>query len=77
VSKERIISNILHLAELIKVAEYKYKHPNQLFKWYRHQLNNTATSEGELIVESDDNLIKIITINGSKVLEYSVLFIPF
>ncbi|ADA79026.1 exodeoxyribonuclease V subunit beta [Francisella tularensis] len=76
-SKERIITNILHLAELIKVAENKYKHSNQLIKWYRHQLNNTATSEGELRLESDDNLIKIITIHGSKGLEYSVVFIPF
>ncbi|MDE4938536.1 3'-5' exonuclease, partial [Francisella tularensis] len=43
----------------------------------RHQLNNTATSEGELRLESDDNLIKRITIHGSKGLEYSVVFIPF
>ncbi|MDE4969622.1 hypothetical protein, partial [Francisella tularensis] len=64
-SKERIITNILHLAELIIVAENKYKHPNQLIKWFRHQLNNKATSEGELRLESDENLIKIITINGS------------
>ncbi|MEY8768645.1 exodeoxyribonuclease V subunit beta [Francisella philomiragia] len=76
-SKERIITNILHLAELIKVAENKYKHPNQLIKWYRKQLTSTATSEGELRLESDDNLIKIITIHGSKGLEYSVVFIPF
>ncbi|MBK2094649.1 exodeoxyribonuclease V subunit beta [Francisella philomiragia] len=76
-SKERVITNILHLTELIKVAENKYKHPNQLIKWYRQQLNSTATSEGELRLESDDNLIKIITIHGSKGLEYSVVFIPF
>ncbi|MED7818350.1 MULTISPECIES: UvrD-helicase domain-containing protein [unclassified Francisella] len=76
-SKERTITNILHLAELIKIAENKYKHPNQLIKWYRQQLKNTATSEGELRLESDDNLIKIITIHGSKGLEYSVVFIPF
>ena len=76
-SKERVITNILHLAELIKVAENKYKHPNQLIKWYRQQLNSTATSEGELRLESDDNLIKIITIHGSKGLEYSIVFIPF
>ncbi|AFJ43367.1 exodeoxyribonuclease V subunit beta [Francisella orientalis] len=76
-SKERVITNILHLAELIKVAENKYKHPNQLIKWYRQQLNSTATSEGELRLESDDNLIKITTIHGSKGLEYSVVFIPF
>ncbi|MDE5030071.1 hypothetical protein NAI50_09775, partial [Francisella tularensis subsp. holarctica] len=38
---------------------------------------NTATSEGELRLESDDNLIKKITIHGSNGLEYSVVFIPF
>lgn len=76
-SKERVITNILHLAELIKVTENKYKHPNQLIKWYRQQLRSSATSEGELRLESDDNLIKIITIHGSKGLEYSVVFIPF
>ncbi|MDE5039712.1 hypothetical protein NAI75_10480, partial [Francisella tularensis subsp. holarctica] len=64
-SKERIITHILHLAELIKVAENKYKHPNPLIKWYRHQLNNTATSVGERRVESDDNLRQIITLHGA------------
>ncbi|API87202.1 UvrD-helicase domain-containing protein [Francisella uliginis] len=76
-SKERTITNILHLAELIKVAENKYKHPNQLIKWYRQQIKSSSTAEGELRLESDDNLIKIITIHGSKGLEYSVVFIPF
>nr|WP_150467094.1 UvrD-helicase domain-containing protein [Francisella sp. SYW-9] len=76
-SKQRTITNILHLAELIKVAENKYKHPNQLIKWYRQQIKSSLTAEGELRLESDDNLIKIITIHGSKGLEYSVVFIPF
>ncbi|AIT10061.1 exodeoxyribonuclease V subunit beta [Candidatus Francisella endociliophora] len=76
-SKERTITNILHLAELIKVAENKYKHPNQLIKWYRQQIKVAATAEGELRLESDDNLIKIITIHGSKGLEYPVVFVPF
>ncbi|QIW10564.1 UvrD-helicase domain-containing protein [Francisella sp. LA112445] len=76
-SKQRTITNILHLAELIKVAENKYKHPNQLIKWYRQEIKSSSTAEGELRLESDDNLIKIITIHGSKGLEYSVVFIPF
>ncbi|GAB4222358.1 MAG: exodeoxyribonuclease V subunit beta [Francisella sp.] len=75
--KERVITNILHLAELIKMAENKYKHPNQLIKWYRQQLNSSDISENEIRLENDDNLIKIITIHSSKGLEYSVVFIPF
>ncbi|MFC4892016.1 exodeoxyribonuclease V subunit beta [Pseudofrancisella aestuarii] len=76
-NKERVITNVLHLAELIKVAENKYKHPNQLIKWYRQQIKSDINSEGELRLESDDNLIKIITIHGSKGLEYPIVFIPF
>ena len=76
-SKERNITNILHLAELIKIAENKYKNPKQLIKWYREQINNKNSTEAELRLESDDNLIKIITIHGSKGLEYPIVFIPF
>jgi exodeoxyribonuclease V beta subunit len=77
-NKHRVITNILHLAELIKVAENKYKHPNQLIKWYRQQIaNNENNSEAELRLENDDNLIKIVTIHGSKGLEYPIVFVPF
>lgn len=74
--KDRVITNILHLAELIKIAENNYK-PNQLIKWYREQLESDEVAEGELRLESDDNLIQIITIHGSKGLEYPMVFIPF
>ncbi|APC96870.1 exodeoxyribonuclease V subunit beta [Francisella frigiditurris] len=76
-NKQRVITNVLHLAELIKVAENKYKHPNQLIKWYRQQIKSDTDLEGELRLESNDNLIKIITIHGSKGLEYPIVFIPF
>ena len=77
-NKHRAITNILHLAELIKVAENKYKHPNQLIKWYRQQIiADENSSKAELRLESDDNLIKIVTIHGSKGLEYPVVFVPF
>ena len=77
--KERSLTNILHLAELIKVAENKYKHPHQLIKWFKQQLNDNASNSEEnvLRLESDSNLIKIITIHGSKGLEYPVVFIPY
>ena len=77
-NKHRVITNILHLAEIIKIAENKYKHPNQLIKWYREQIAASENnSEAELRLESDENLIKIVTIHGSKGLEYPVVFVPF
>ena len=77
-NKHRVVTNVLHLAELIKIAENKYKHPNQLIKWYREQIANSENNaEAELRLESDENLIKIVTIHGSKGLEYPVVFVPF
>ncbi|KEI34722.1 exodeoxyribonuclease V beta chain [Francisella sp. W12-1067] len=77
-NKERIFTNILHLAELIKIAENKYKSKVQLIGWLEKQIHNQSSSgQTELRLESDERLIKIVTIHGSKGLEYPVVFVPF
>ncbi|MBK2026735.1 exodeoxyribonuclease V subunit beta [Allofrancisella guangzhouensis] len=77
-NKERILTNILHLAELIKIAENRYKSKNQLINWLEKQIyNQNSSSQTELRLESDEKLIKVVTIHGSKGLEYSVVFVPF
>ena len=77
-NKERILTNILHLAELVKIAENKYKSKNQIINWFDKQIHNeNSSTEEELRLESEANLIKIITIHGSKGLEYPIVFVPF
>jgi exodeoxyribonuclease V beta subunit len=77
-SHERALTNMIHLAELLQKASRQYKHPQQLLKWFTDQCHNSSVNEeAELRLESDENLIRIITQHGSKGLEYPVVFIPF
>ncbi len=75
-SFERELTNLMHLAEILQQASRQFKHPQQLLKWYKHQ-REQGRSEAEQRLESEANLIRIITQHSSKGLEYPVVFIPF
>ncbi len=75
---ERSLTNMIHLAELLQQASRQFKHPQQLLKWFMDQCHNeTRLEEAQLRLESDANLIRIVTQHGSKGLEYPIVFIPF
>ena len=75
---ERAMTNTIHLLELLQQASVKFKQPRQLVRYLRDQLViDTKRSESELRLESDDNLIKIVTQHGCKGLEYPIVFLPF
>lgn len=73
---ERELTNMIHLAELLQQASRQHKHPQQLLKWYKHQ-REYGHNEAEQRLESEANLIRIVTQHSSKGLEYPVVFIPF
>ena len=75
---ERSLTNLLHLAELLQNAATKQPGMENLLHWFN--LNRTRfekNEEQQLRLESDEALIKIITIHKSKGLEYPVVFLPF
>ena len=74
---ERILTNFLHLADLLH-EEYRQRlGMRQLCEWFVQQRITPQESENaELRLESDENLIKIITIHQSKGLEFPVVFVP-
>ncbi len=75
---ERSLTNMIHLAELLQQASRQYKHPQQLLKWFSAQCRaDNMLDEAQLRLESDANLIRIVTQHGSKGLEYPIVFIPF
>ena len=77
-SHERSLTNTVQLLELLQQASQRHKQPEQLLSWFDEQINSTIINpEAELRLESDANLIRIITQHGSKGLEYPVVFIPF
>jgi len=75
---ERCLTNLLHLFELLQTASQRHKQPQELLYWFEQQsLAENSDLESELRLESEENLIRIITQHGSKGLEYPVVFVPF
>lgn len=79
-NKDRVLTNILHLFELLQLANQRFLHPQELLYWFEKQcepIQNGAEVEAELRLENDGDLVRIITQHGSKGLEYPIVFIPF
>lgn len=74
---ERQLTNIIHLFELLQAASQRLKLPLELLAYLQNQCLNPTDNEAELRLESDANLIQIVTLHGSKGLEYPIVFIPF
>ncbi len=76
---ERALTNILHLAELLQEASTRQHGPQELIHWLQQQIaypdeNNSAQ---QLRLESDEELVKIVTIHKAKGLQYPIVFLPF
>jgi exodeoxyribonuclease V beta subunit len=77
---ERCLTNLLHLAELLQQASSQLKGEQALIRYLAEAIadeSNQASDENVIRLESDANLIKIITIHKSKGLEYPLVFLPF
>ncbi len=76
--KDRILTNLLHLFELLQSASQRHKQPQELLYWFEQQAQqDNPDIEAELRLESDDDLIRIVTQHGAKGLEYPIVFVPF
>ncbi|MCL1089714.1 exodeoxyribonuclease V subunit beta [Shewanella profunda] len=75
---ERRLTDFRHLAELLQQKATELDGISALLNWYEQQLiDNTGTDEQQLRLESEQNLVQIVTIHKSKGLEYPVCFVPF
>jgi exodeoxyribonuclease V beta subunit len=76
---ERILTNLLHLSELLQTASAALQGEQALIRWLAEQMEAPDTNADEQILrlESDEALIRVITIHKSKGLEYPVVFLPF
>lgn len=76
---ERRLTNLLHLGELLGAAATTHPAPDALLRWYRSQRQRmgAAPEAAQMRLESDANLVRIVTIHKSKGLEYPVVFCPF
>jgi exodeoxyribonuclease V beta subunit len=88
---ERKLTNFLHLGEVLQQASRELgiqsgfyntdgKGLLTLLRWYSERCQNALLNQSEeqqIRLESDANLVQIVTIHKSKGLQYPVVFLPF
>lgn len=76
---ERAATNFLHLAELLQEKSLEVDGAKGLIRWLEEQLQQhpAGVEDQVLRLESDEELIKVITIHKSKGLQYPLVFLPF
>ncbi|MEZ5657416.1 MAG: UvrD-helicase domain-containing protein [Burkholderiaceae bacterium] len=80
---ERLLTDLLHLIDLLTDAEPARQGPGQAARWLASQIAQAregtaqAPEASALRLESDEALVRIQTIHTSKGLEYRVVFLPF
>lgn len=76
---ERRLTNFLHLAELLQVAAGQLDGEQALIRWLAEQVLGDTPGGDEQVVrlESDADLVQVITMHKAKGLEYPLVFLPF
>lgn len=76
---ERLLTNLRHLIELLQAASHNERlGPEELLAWFAKRRHDEKQAEDwQIRLESDENLIKIVTVHKSKGLQYPVVFCPF
>ncbi|MCC4831508.1 exodeoxyribonuclease V subunit beta [Shewanella sp. 10N.7] len=77
-SGERRLTDFRHLSELLQQKATELDGSSALINWFEQQLiDGQGSDEQQLRLESEQNLVQIVTIHKSKGLEYPVCFVPF
>ncbi|MCV6590535.1 MAG: exodeoxyribonuclease V subunit beta [Marinobacterium sp.] len=76
---ERRLTDLLHLGELLQQASTGIEGMAGLLRWFTDQvMSDDGAGDDQLLrLESDANLVTVVTIHKSKGLEYPVVFLPF
>ncbi|MEO5699626.1 MAG: exodeoxyribonuclease V subunit beta [Casimicrobiaceae bacterium] len=75
---ERRLTNLLHIGERLHEAARLDPAPDALLRWLHAQRGEERADEAaQLRLESDRDLVHIVTIHAAKGLEYPIVFCPF
>ncbi|MFT4511955.1 MAG: exodeoxyribonuclease V beta subunit [Planctomycetota bacterium] len=78
---ERRLTNLQQLCEMLHQAEHDHRlSPEGLLHWLRHERTHKDEIDyqrRELRLESDEDAVQILTMHGSKGLQYEIVFCPF
>ena len=76
----RRLTNYRHLAEVLQACETRERlAPAELAAWLNRRRGESGSRDEDekLRIESDEKLVKTLTVHGSKGLEFPVVFCPF
>lgn len=75
---ERRMTNLRHLAEALQQAQQSLQSPEAALAWLQARRQDPGQDESaQLRLESDRELVQILTIHKSKGLEFPLVFCPF
>jgi len=76
---ERRLTNVLHLAEMLQTAAVERDGQQGLITWLAEQCEQPGQRGDDQILrlESDADLIRVVTFHKAKGLEYPLVFMPF
>lgn len=75
---ERVLTNLLHLSELLQQAAAELDGEMALIRHLSELLSGEGKAEEQVLrLESDEALVRVVTIHKSKGLEYPLVFLPF
>ena len=74
---ERDLTDFLHLAEILQQAATLHESEAALLSWFEKQLQGEGRQEAQIRLESERQLVKIVSIHKSKGLEYDLVWLPF
>ncbi|NOI64889.1 exodeoxyribonuclease V subunit beta [Vibrio sp. 99-8-1] len=80
---ERELTDYLHLSELLQQASTTLDSEYALLRWFSDQIEQAQSGASGVVddqiqrLESERNLVQIVTIHKSKGLEYDLVFLPF
>ncbi|WP_261816797.1 exodeoxyribonuclease V subunit beta [Vibrio gallicus] len=78
---ERLLTDLMHLAEVLQQASVELESEYALLRWFNERIENANSGDGseeqKQRLESEQNLIQVVTIHKSKGLEYDLVFVPF
>lgn len=74
---ERDLTDFLHLAEMLQQAATLHESEAALLSWFEKQIQGEGRQEAQIRLESERQLVKIVSIHKSKGLEYDLVWLPF
>ncbi|WP_075321071.1 exodeoxyribonuclease V subunit beta [Histophilus somni] len=74
---ERKMTDLWHLSELLQQATRLNDTESSLVRWFEKQIQGEERLEEQIRLESDRELVKIVTLHKSKGLAYDLVWIPF